>query len=103
MQFEAEAYPTSFELKIMLIWLMHTAPELFPDTQGRIELWQVLPAGWAVSAGLNYYYFDRNIFIALASVEKYLGNTGFPVRCYVYFKDNGPTTSFYLNAQTVFQ
>jgi YaiO family outer membrane protein len=55
-----------------------------------------------VSAGLNYYYFDRNIFIAMTSVEKYSGKFWFSLKGYVYFKDEGPTTSFYLNARRYF-
>ena len=60
-----------------------------------------LPDG-QFQAGLNYYYFDRNIFIALASVEKYLGKYWLSGKCYVYFKDDGPRTSFYLNARRYF-
>ena len=67
-----------------------------------MEVWQVLPAGWAVSAGLNYYYFDRNYFIALASVEKYLGRYWLSLRGYFYFKDNGLTTSEYFNVRRYF-
>jgi YaiO family outer membrane protein len=55
-----------------------------------------------LSAGLNYYYFDRNIYIALASVEKYLGKYWLSVKGLVYFKDAGPTTSFYINARRYF-
>jgi YaiO family outer membrane protein len=38
----------------------------------------------------------------MASVEKYFGKYWFSVKGFVYFKDNGPTTSFYLNARRYF-
>ena len=71
---------------------------------GRVaaEIWQILPAGWAVSAGLNYYYFDRSAFIALSSVEKYIGKYWMSLKGFIYFKDDGPTASVYLNARRYF-
>ena len=42
------------------------------------------------------------IFIVLASVEKYTGKYWFSGKCFVYFKDDGPKTSFYLNARRYF-
>jgi YaiO family outer membrane protein len=65
-------------------------------------VWQILEGGWALSAGLNYYYFDRNIFIAGLSVEKYINRYWFSAKGYIYFKDEGPTTSFYFNARRYF-
>jgi YaiO family outer membrane protein len=97
-QFEAEAYPF-FQKRIMLISIMPSVGVYFPTHRAAVEIWQILPKGWAVSTGLNYYYFDRHIFIALVSVEKYIKKFWFSGKCYIYFKDNGPTTSFYLNAR----
>jgi YaiO family outer membrane protein len=65
-------------------------------------VWQILPDGWAVSAGMNYYRFDRNIFIAGLSVEKYISRFWLSLKSYVYFKDDGPTPSFYLNGRRYF-
>ena len=101
-QFEAEAYPRLSKKNYAYLDYAYSPGTYFPKHRAAVELWQVLPAGWAVSAGLNYYYFDRNIYIALASVEKYLGKYWFSGKCYIYFKDNGPTTSFYLKARRYF-
>lgn len=102
LQFEAEAYPRLSNQNYTYVAYAYSPGTYFPTHRAAFELWQILPAGWAVSAGLNYYNFDRNIFIALASVEKYLGKYWFSGKCYVYFKDDGPRTSFYLNARRYF-
>jgi YaiO family outer membrane protein len=102
LQFEAEAYPRLSNQNYAYVAYAYSPGTYFPTHRAAFELWQILPAGWAVSGGLNYYYFDRNIFIALASVEKYLGKYWLSGKCYVYFKDDGPRTSFYLNARRYF-
>jgi len=101
-QIEAEAYPRLSNKNYAYLAYAYSPGTYFPTHRAAVELWQVLPAGWAVSAGLNYYYFDRNIFIALASVEKYIGKYWLSGKCYIYFKDDGPTTSFYFNARRYF-
>ena len=102
LQFEIEAYPRLTNKNYAYVSYAYSPGSYFPEHRAAIELWQVLPAGWAISAGMNYYYFDRNIFIATASVEKYLGKYWFSVKGFVYFKDEGPTTSIYLNARRYF-
>lgn len=101
-QFTAEAYPHISAKNYAYLSYAYSPGSYFPTHRAALELWQILPAGFAVSGGLNYYYFNRDIFIALASVEKYLGKYWFSGKCFVYFKDNGPTTSFYLNARRYF-
>jgi YaiO family outer membrane protein len=101
-QFELEAYPTISKKNYAYLDYAYSPGTYFPTHRAAVEIWQVLPAGFAVSAGLNYYYFDRNIFITLASVEKYLGKFWLSGKVYVYFKDDGPTASFYLNARRYF-
>lgn len=103
LQFEAEAYPKLTNKNYAYLAYAFSPGKFFPTHRAALELWQVLPARFAISAGLNYYYFDRNIFIGLASVEKYCGKYWFSLRGYVYFKDNGPTTSFYFNARRYFK
>lgn len=102
LQFEIDAYPKLTNKNYAYLDYAYSSGQYFPQHRAVVELWQVLPAGFAISAGLNYYHFDRNIFIGMASVEKYLGKYWFSVKGYVYFKDNGPTTSFYLNARRYF-
>jgi YaiO family outer membrane protein len=101
-QFEAEAYPVLSKKNYAYLDYAYSPGSYFPTHRAAVELWQALSAGWAVSTGLNYYYFDRNVFIALVSVEKYIRKYWFSGKCYVYFKDNGPTTSFYVNARRYF-
>jgi YaiO family outer membrane protein len=102
LQFEIEAYPNISKKNYAYVAYAYSPGSYFPQHRAAVELWQVLPSAWALSAGLNYYYFDRNIYLALASVEKYLGKYWFSVKGLVYFKDEGPTTSFYINARRYF-
>ncbi|MGI6338234.1 MAG: YaiO family outer membrane beta-barrel protein [Bacteroidales bacterium] len=102
LQFEAEAYPHLSNRNYAYLFYAYSPGDYFPRHRAAVEIWQVFPSGWAVSAGANYYYFDRDIYIALASVEKYLGKYWFSLKGFVYFKDDGPTTSFYLNARRYF-
>ncbi|MBN1108303.1 MAG: YaiO family outer membrane beta-barrel protein [Bacteroidales bacterium] len=101
-QIEAEAWPHLSKKNYAFLAYAFSPGTYFPRHRGAVEVWQVLPAGWALSAGMNYYYFDRNAFIALASVEKYIRQYWFSVKGFVYFKDDGPTTSFYVNARRYF-
>ena len=101
-QIEAEAFPKISDKNYAYLAYAFSPGEYFPGHRAAAELWQTLPAGWAVSAGMNYYYFDRNIFIALASLEKYLGKYWFSLKGYLYFKDDGLTFSGYLKTRRYF-
>lgn len=101
-QFEAEAYPRLSSLNYAFISYAYSAGRYFPTHRGAVEIWQILPKGFAISAGLNYYYFDRSLYIGLMSVEKYVRRFWLSGKCYVFFKDKGPTTSFYVNARRYF-
>ncbi|MBK7709937.1 MAG: YaiO family outer membrane beta-barrel protein [Bacteroidales bacterium] len=101
-QLEVEAYPKITDKNYAYLAYAYSPGIYFPGHRAALEVWQVLPAGWAISAGMNYYYFDRNIFLALASVEKYLGRYWLSLRGYLYFKDNGLTTSEYFNVRRYF-
>lgn len=102
LQLEVEMYPTISDKNYAYLAYAFSPGIYFPKHRAAIELWQILPAGFAISAGLNYYYFDRNIYIALVSVEKYVRKYWFSGKCFIYFKDEGPTTSFYVNARRYF-
>lgn len=102
LQFEGEAYPRLSSKNYAFLSYAYSPGKYFPRHRAAVEVWQMLPAGFAVSAGLNYYYFDKSLYIALASVEKYTGKYWFSGKCFVYFKNIGPTTSFYLNARRYF-
>ena len=102
LQIEAEAWPNITNKNYAYLTYAYSPGSYFPRHRAGVEVWQILPAGWAVSAGLNYYYFDRSAFIALASVEKYIGKYWLSLKGFVYFKDNGPRTSIYLNVRRYF-
>jgi YaiO family outer membrane protein len=102
MQIEAEAWPVLTSKNYADLAYAYSPGSYFPRHRAAAEVWQILPAGWAVSAGLNYYYFDRSAFIALASVEKYLGKYWLSLKGFVYLKDNGPRTSIFLNVRRYF-
>lgn len=101
-QFEAEAWPTLTEKNYAYLSYAYSPGIYFPRHRASVEVWQMLPAGFAISAGLNYYYFRRNIFIAGLSAEKYIGQYWLSAKGYFYFKDGGITTSIYLNARRYF-
>jgi len=101
-QFEAEAWPKLTNKNYAYLAYAFSPGSYFPGHRAAIELWQILPKGWAISAGLNYYRFERNSFIAGLSVEKYTGKYWFSLKSFIYFKDDGPTTSFYLNGRRYF-
>lgn len=101
-QVEAEAWPTLTAKNYAYLAYAYSPGTWFPRHRAAVELWQVLPDGWALSAGLNYYYFNRSIYIASLSVEKYLGKFWFSAKGYFYFKDEGVTTSLYLTGRRYF-
>ena len=68
-QVEAEAYPRISDKNYAYVAYAYSPGNYFPTHRGAFEFWEILPKGWGISAGLNYYYFDRNIFIGLASVS----------------------------------
>jgi YaiO family outer membrane protein len=101
-QMELEAWPHITRSNYAFLEYAFSPGTYFPGHRAAVEIWQVLPKGWAISAGMNYYYFDRNNFITNLSAEKYIGKYWLSGKIYVYFKDNGPTTSFYLTARRYF-
>jgi len=102
LQLQIEAYPKLTNKNYAYIAYAYSPGSYFPRHRAAMEIWQVLPAGWAASAGLNYYYFNRNIFIAVASAEKYIGKFWFSLKGFLYFKDEGAVTSFNLNLRRYF-
>ena len=99
LQFAAEVWPELTTDNYAYLAYAYSPGRRFPQHRAAMEIWQTLPAGFAVSAGVNYYFFDRSIFLATFSLEKYLGKYWFSARSYFHFKDIGVTTSFYINAR----
>lgn len=102
LQFSAEAWPEITRNNYAYVAYAYSPGPWFPKHRAALEVWQTLPAGFAISAGVNYYYFDNSIYIGTISLEKYLGDWWFSARNYLYFKDIGVTASFYLTARKYF-
>ncbi len=95
-QAEFEAAPKLSERNYAYLTYAFSPGKYYPAHRASAEIWEILPAGWAFSAGLCYYHFDRNIFIADLSLEKYIQRYWLSAKTYFYFKDIGVTTSLYL-------
>jgi YaiO family outer membrane protein len=74
----------------------------FPGHRGAAELWQTLPKGFAISAGLRYFYWDQHFPFLTFSADKYAGIYWFAFRIYLFFKDYGVSGSYYLSARRYF-
>jgi YaiO family outer membrane protein len=74
----------------------------FPGHRAAAEVWQALPKGFGVSAGLRYFYWDQHFPYLTFSAEKYTGSYWFAFRNYMFFKDYGVSGSYYLSARRYF-
>jgi YaiO family outer membrane protein len=101
-QFEAEAYPKISQYDYAWLAYAYSPGKYFPAHRISAEYWHTFKFSWVASAGIHYYFFDRNIFIASLSGEKYYKSYWFSSKIYFYFKDIGVTTSLYLNARKYF-
>ena len=101
-QFEVEAYPKISQNDYAWLAYAYSPGNYFPTHRVCAEYWHSFKYGWVASAGMQYYYFDRNIFIASLSGEKYYKSYWFSSKVYFYFKDQGLTTSLYLTARKYF-
>lgn len=70
-----------------------------PRHRAVLHLWQTLPAGWSVSAGARYFYFDRHYLFYAVGVDKYLGSYWFDLKNYIFRKDYGISVSSYLTVR----
>jgi len=73
-----------------------------PIHRAAAEIWQVLPAGFGLSAGMRYFYWDQHFTFLTFSGEKYAGNYWFSLRNYLFFKDYGASASWYASVRRYF-
>lgn len=73
-----------------------------PVHRAAAEIWQVLPKGFGLSAGLRYFYWEQHFTFLTLTAEKYAGNYWFSLRNYLFFKDYGTSASWYLSARRYF-
>lgn len=74
-----------------------------PRHRAAAEIWQVLPKGFALSAGLRYFYWEQHFTFLTISGEKYAGNYWFSLRNYIFFKEYGVSGSYYLSVRRYFR
>lgn len=98
-QIEAEAWPTLSNKNYAYLAYAFSPGKYFPEHRAALEVWQVLPEGWALSAGLNYYRFDHHIFIPLLSVEKYISRYWFSLKGLACYRDDKLRPSVYLTGR----
>lgn len=73
-----------------------------PGHRAAAEIWRSLPLGFGLSAGLRYFYWDQHFTFLTFSAEKYAGSYWFSLRNYLFFKEYGVSTSWYLSARRYF-
>jgi YaiO family outer membrane protein len=98
-QFNLESYFILSEKNYMLAGYGISPGKFFPSHTALLEVWQVLPAGFAISAGARYFYWDSHFLYWSLGLEKYLGSYWFALKNYIFFKDYGVSTSHYLTAR----
>jgi YaiO family outer membrane protein len=99
LQFNIESYIILTERNYMLAGYGISPGNYFPSHRAILEVWQTLPAGFAVSAGLRYFYWNSHFIYWSIGVEKYYGNYWFSLKNYLFFKDYGASSSHYLTAR----
>jgi len=73
-----------------------------PGHRAALEYWRALPKGFGVSAGLRYFYWDDHFTFLTFSGEYYTGNYWISLRNYLFSKDYGLSTSWYLSGRRYF-
>lgn len=98
-QVNADAYLDITEKNYLLAGYGIGTGTYLPRHRAILHFWQVLPSGWAVSAGARYFYFDRHYLFYAIGAEKYLGDYWFELKNYVFNKEYGISVSSYLTAR----
>jgi len=75
------------------------AINFLPTHRAALEVWQVLPAGFGVSGGLRYFYWTEHFTFFTLSGEKYMGDYWISLRTYLFFKEYGMSSSWYLSGR----
>ncbi len=104
-QFNLDAYLTLGKKNYALLgygFSPNGAINYLPNHRAAAELWQTLPKGFGVSAGIRYFYWEESFTFLTFSAEKYAGNWWFSFRNYLFFKDVGVRGSYYLAGRRYF-
>jgi len=102
-QLNADAYLDITPKNYLLLGYGIGTGTYLPKHRAAIHLWQALPAGWSVSAGARYFYFDQHYIFYALGVDKYLGNYWFDLKNYIFSKSYGISVSSYLTVRRYFE
>jgi YaiO family outer membrane protein len=105
LQFNLDAYITIGRLNYALLAYGFSPDgeiDYFPGHRAAAELWQALPKGFGLSAGVRFFYWDEDFTFLTFSLEKYAGKFWFSFRNYLFFKEPGVTGSYYLTTRRYF-
>lgn len=72
---------------------------VFPKWRSGVSLFVNLPSSWEAEGGARHLYFDKNIFIGVAGLSKYLGSWLLNFRSSASFTQNFNDPSFSLSAR----
>jgi YaiO family outer membrane protein len=98
-QLNADAYLDIAPKNYMLLGYGIGTGTYLPRHRAVLHLWQTLPAGWSVSAGARYFYFDQHYVFYALGVDKYIGNYWLDLKNYVFNKAYGVSISSYLTVR----
>ncbi|HDR68529.1 MAG TPA: YaiO family outer membrane beta-barrel protein [Bacteroidaceae bacterium] len=99
LQFNIESYLIITEKNYMLAGYGISPGKYFPSHRAILDVWQILPAGFAVSAGARYFYRDSHFVFWNVTLEKYLGHYWLSLKNYLFFKDYGFSSSHYFTVR----
>jgi YaiO family outer membrane protein len=103
LQFNLETYIILTKKNYLLAGYGISRGNFLPSHRAILDIWQILPAGFAVSAGARYFYGDSHFVFWDAGVEKYTGNFWLSLKNYLFYKDYGISSSHYFTARRYFK
>lgn len=71
----------------------------FPNHRFMMRIWQKLPYNFLISGGFKYFYFDNNIYIATAGLERYMGRFWVEGKTFIFFKEPKTKYAFQFNSR----
>lgn len=98
-QFNLETYWLFSKNNYLLAGYGFSPGNYLPKHRAILDVWQVLPRGFSLVAGLRYFYWDEHFYFPHLAVEKYAGNYWLALNNYIFFKDYGVSASVYLTAR----
>jgi len=103
LQFELDYYQRLTKTTTSWWNYAYSANDNFPGHRAMFRIWQELGAGFLISGGLQYFYFDKNLFTANIGLEKYLGRFWVEGLAYFHFKEPDIRMSYQLNSRFFWQ